>query len=145
MNDPTPSALALRLGHAVFELMMRAAMEQQVNVLMLPSSQDFAALLDRAGLQEEAGRAEELQHTIELWEACGASHKELKELFAPLLHRAEAAEAKLARLREAAWKLVNHQWLPVQHAYLESLSNALTKVVDSLRSALIELDDEENP
>ena len=34
------------------ELMMRAAMEQQVNVLMLPSSQDFAALLDRAGLAE---------------------------------------------------------------------------------------------
>ena len=49
-NDP--SALAMRLGHAVFELMMRAAMEQQVNVLMLPSSQDFAALLDRAGLAE---------------------------------------------------------------------------------------------
>ena len=49
----------------------------------------------------EAGRrVEELHREVRLWEACGASHKRLKELFAPLLYRAEAAEAKLAKLRE---------------------------------------------
>ena len=94
------------------ELLRWASEEAQKRILSDYRNYPFkGTLFDRAiskdqflatRCAEAERRAAELQHTIELWEACGASHKELKEQFAPLLHRAEQAEAKLAKLREAA-------------------------------------------
>ena len=119
-SDTTPSALATKLAHAILEEWEYFDVDDYETAM--------AELLDRAGLAElheayskayhdgcadaqnakaweekckqvEAER-DALRQQLELWEACNASHKELKERFAPLLHRAEQAEAKLARLQE---------------------------------------------